>query len=85
MQDIIMCHVWRQVMGFITNFTWLIVKRKKKLNEVINHRKSFTNESEANDDVIGVVGAGVLYFLQLTSSGLHVKQYESAHAEGMFS
>lgn len=72
-------------MGFITNFTWLIVKRKKKLNEVINHRKSFTNESEANDDVIGVVGAGVLYFLQLTSSGLHVKQYESAHAEGMFS
>lgn len=72
-------------MGFITNFTWLIVKRKKKLNEVINHRKSFTNESEANDDVIGVVGAGVLYFLQLTSSGLHVKQYESAHAGGMFS
>ena len=51
----------------------------------MNHRKSFTNESEANDDVIGVVGAGVLYFLQLTSSGLHVKQYESAHAEGMFS
>ena len=60
------------------------MKRKKKLNEVINHRKSFTNESEANGDVIGVVGAGV-YFLQLTSSGLHVKQYESAHAEGMFS
>lgn len=70
--------------GFHNEFYLIDREKKKKLNEVINHRKSFTNESEANGDVIGVVGAGV-YFLQLTSSGLHVKQYESAHAEGMSS
>lgn len=71
--------------GFHNEFYSIDREKKKKLNEVINHRKSFTNESEAHGDVIGDVGAGVLYFLQLTSSGLHVKQYESAHAEGMFS
>jgi len=64
-----------------------LIDREKKKNIKCSNKspKKFHTESEANGDVIGDEGAGVLYFLQHTSSGLHVKQYESAHAEGMFS